>query len=183
MNPQGFIKQEPMPEILWRMGRKVANVWQLISGFRINDFEGYMIIVSSTLILISIVVWIIIDIGNERDRAEAEEANEQVLLLPRGRRESKELTRKDTEFRKQQAAVDGGDSRGRNPEHGSSQRDYRKSSDSMTAREYRKASNQSFHRSSSTSVPSILYAMKRDQPRISMESSYLRSTTTNKEDD
>jgi hypothetical protein len=173
-----------MPVMFWRMRREVANVWQLVSGYRINDFEGYMIIVSSILILISIVVWIIIDIGNERDRADAEEANEQVLLIPRARRESKELTRKDTEHRKHQAAVDG-DFRERKPEYGGSQRDYRRSSDSMRARDYRKAATQStqnFHRSSSLFLPSIPSVKKGDhQPRMSMESSYLQSTTT-KED-
>ena len=74
---QGFVKQEPMPEFFWKFGRIIADAWFLVTGCRINDFEGYMIVVSTLLMLVTLVGWIIIDLGNERDRArDAEESND-----------------------------------------------------------------------------------------------------------
>ena len=73
-----------MPEFFWRFGRLIADAWYMVTGCRINDFEGYMIVVSTILMIISLVGWIIIDLGNEKDRLEAEESNrDNVPPVPR----------------------------------------------------------------------------------------------------
>mmetsp|Transcript_26330 Transcript_26330/g.57444 ORF Transcript_26330/g.57444 Transcript_26330/m.57444 type:complete len:150 (+) Transcript_26330:212-661(+) len=81
MNPEGFVKQEPMPEWIAATGRFMVGVVKGTTGWDIPVFEGVMLVVSSLVMFLAIIVWIIIDRGNERDK-QAEESG----MLPHGTR-------------------------------------------------------------------------------------------------
>jgi hypothetical protein len=66
---QGFIKTEPLPDIFYSMGQAVADLWEHVTGFAIDRFEGLMIIMTTVLMTISLLTWVVIHAGNESDKA------------------------------------------------------------------------------------------------------------------
>lgn len=66
MNPEGFISTAPLPRPLVWLGEQVALAFKPYG--EISSFEGLMIIISSAVMLLSIVVWIAIDVGNRYDK-------------------------------------------------------------------------------------------------------------------
>ncbi|GIL58544.1 hypothetical protein Vafri_13491 [Volvox africanus] len=68
MNPQGFLPRKPLPIFFVNMGEGVANFVRLTTGMDIPYQEGLMLIVSTIVMAVSIVLWIIIDVGNRADK-------------------------------------------------------------------------------------------------------------------
>ncbi|GIL81643.1 hypothetical protein Vretimale_1291 [Volvox reticuliferus] len=68
MNPQGFLPTKPLPIFFVNMGQGVANFVRFTTGMDIPYQEGLMLIVSTIVMAVSIVLWIIIDVGNRADK-------------------------------------------------------------------------------------------------------------------
>ncbi|GLI61187.1 hypothetical protein VaNZ11_003479 [Volvox africanus] len=68
MNPQGFLPRKPLPIFFVNMGQGVADFVRLTTGMEIPYQEGLMLIISTIVMAISIVLWIIIDVGNRADK-------------------------------------------------------------------------------------------------------------------
>ncbi|GLC74921.1 hypothetical protein PLESTF_001573300 [Pleodorina starrii] len=68
MNPQGFLPTKPLPAFIVNMGQGVADLVRWTTGMDIPYQEGLMLIVSTIVMAVSIVLWVIIDIGNRIDK-------------------------------------------------------------------------------------------------------------------
>ncbi|KAG2497763.1 hypothetical protein HYH03_004035 [Edaphochlamys debaryana] len=68
MNPQGFLPVKPLPAFVVQCGQAVADLVYWTTGMRVPYQEGLMLIVSSIVMAVFIVLWVIIDLGNRADK-------------------------------------------------------------------------------------------------------------------
>ncbi|PNW73671.1 hypothetical protein CHLRE_13g568000v5 [Chlamydomonas reinhardtii] len=82
MNPAGFLPVKPLPLWVVACGQAVADVVKFTTGMEVPYQEGLMLIVSTIVMIVSIVIWIVIDAGNRADK-QAHQAVLDARLHPR----------------------------------------------------------------------------------------------------
>ncbi|PNW86319.1 hypothetical protein CHLRE_02g081750v5 [Chlamydomonas reinhardtii] len=85
MNPQGILAQKPLPPYLIELGHSVSRYVKDFFGIDIPYAEGLMLVLSTTVVILSIAVWIWVELGNQADKnSRREEMQQQQQQTPAG---------------------------------------------------------------------------------------------------
>ncbi|KAG2446776.1 hypothetical protein HYH02_008336 [Chlamydomonas schloesseri] len=85
MNPQGILEQKPLPKYFVDLGHSVSRAVKTYFGIDIPYAEGLMIVLSVSVVILSIAVWIWVELGNQADQKAHREELLQAQAAPLSR--------------------------------------------------------------------------------------------------